>query len=162
MMVEEKSVLLETDTVEKPMAVLFVCTGNTCRSPMAAAVLNDLAARVNQKNPPYRAMSAGLYANDGELMSQGARTALERAKIGGAHGVHRACTVNEGLLAACDVIVGISSRHAMALMQAFPQFASKITVMKRDIADPFGQDDEVYDRCLEEITECVKEMFTLG
>lgn len=160
--IEEKSLLLEHIPTEGPTTVLFVCTGNTCRSPMAAAVLNELAKKSDANNPPYRAMSAGLFACDGELMSQGARGALERAHIGGAHEVHRACSVSENLLAACDIIVGITQRHAMALIRAFPQYTSKITVMTHDIADPFGQDDDVYDVCLAEIIDCVKEMFALG
>ena len=49
--------------------VLFVCSGNTCRSPMAQVLFQDLCAR---RGLPFTAESAGLYARDGAAASDGA------------------------------------------------------------------------------------------
>ena len=57
--------------------------------------------------------------------------------------------------------IAISSRHLMALLYAFPAYADKISVMKKDISDPYMLGKDEYSKCLCEITECIKEMFSL-
>jgi len=60
------------------MNVLFVCTGNTCRSPMAAALFNKIAV---EKDLPVKIESAGLFAQDGESASNEAVIALKAYDI---------------------------------------------------------------------------------
>lgn len=154
----EKPCPLGTDT-EKPTAVCFVCTGNTCRSPMAAAVLNALG------KGEYKAVSAGISAIPGDMISENSVSALKKAGIESTpdndYENHRAVQISDELAERCDKIVAISKSHFMALICAFPQYAERITVMPRDIADPFLRGEEVYDECLRQITECVKEMFAV-
>ena len=126
---------------------LFVCTGNTCRSPMAQALWRARG---------HEAMSAGLYAMDGSCASSGARNAMKLMGLDLSH--HRAQRVTEALMRSADKVVGISQRHALALMQQFPQYADKISAMPRDIADPFGGDDDDYLRCAEDIRHALDQL----
>lgn len=142
-----------------PKRVLFVCTGNTCRSPMAAAVLNHLG------KGEFYATSAGLSAFSGDSISEDAVTALENAGIpcteNNNYKAHRSRRVTEELLEECDVAVAISSRHLMSLIYAFPAYAEKLTAMKKDISDPYMLGKDEYAKCLSEMTECIKEMFSI-
>ena len=142
-----------------PMRVLFVCTGNTCRSPMAAAVLNHLG------KGKYKATSAGISAFFGDSISEEAEAALKNAGIPSTadndYENHFSRLINEQMLKECDKAVAISSRHLLSLLQAFPEYADKLTVMKKDISDPYMLGAEEYEKCLSEITECIKEMFSL-
>ncbi len=144
---------------KKPTKVLFICTGNTCRSPMAAAVLNALG------KGEYSAASAGISAFHGDGISEDAAWALETSGIestdGNDYKNHLSRPVTEELLKEYDRAVAISSRHLMALLYAFPAYADKLTVMKKDISDPYMLGRDEYLKCLSEITECIKEMFSL-
>ena len=150
---------LSTGTESDKVTVCFVCTGNTCRSPMAAAVLNHLGKGA------YKALSAGISAVAGEMISKNSVLALKSAGIVSTpqndYESHRAVQISEELIERCDKIVAISKRHMMALIYAFPQMADKITVMSRDIPDPFMQGEDVYKECLTQITECIREMFAV-
>ena len=143
----------------RPDTVCFVCTGNTCRSPMAAAMLNYLG------KGSYRAVSAGVSAVVGDAISTNAVLALKKAGVPSTsennYEAHRAVQISEELIERCDKIVAISKRHMMALIYAYPLYADKITVMPKDISDPFMCGEAVYEKCLAEITECIKEMFAL-
>lgn len=148
--------------------VCFVCTGNTCRSPMAAAWLNYIAHGKDGENaakgaPKLRAVSAGLYPHDGDPISLGAAAALTASGIDSTADnpwrEHRATRINEGIMKECSVIVGISGSHTLALITEFPQYAGKICAMPRDISDPFGGSDEQYRVCLEDIKEGIGELF---
>ncbi len=140
--------------------VCFVCTGNTCRSPMAAAMYNHL-----MKGSDRYAVSMGLYAHTGMPISENAARALE------ADGVisdrdnpyldHTARSCNPDILAGCDYIVGISEAHTIELIARYPELASKIYSMPKGISDPWGGDLEVYKACLSEIKEGIKELFSL-
>lgn len=139
---------------QAPRRVLFVCTGNTCRSPMAAAILNHIsAARAAADKQPIVATSAGLYAMEGAPISQYAAEALLEAGIlpteGNDYSSHRARTVTEQMLREVDEVIAITARHAMDLMLRFPACAAKIETLPMDIADPYGGDKEVYRDCLQ-------------
>ena len=146
-------------TEERPTKICFVCTGNTCRSPMAMAVLNHLG------QGKYIAESAGIMADKGAPINEKAYQALANAGIipteQNAYDKHFARQLNMGIMESCDKIVAVGAGHAMMIMQSFPLCASKVTSFEKSITDPFGQSQEVYDKCLSEITECVKNMFAL-
>lgn len=147
-------------TDNEPLRVCFVCTGNTCRSPMAMAVLNHLG------KGNYIATSAGLMADKGSPINEKARNALINANIISSpendYDNHKACQLDMGIMQSCDLIVAVGKGHAMMIIQNFPIFASKVTSFDRNITDPYGQSQQVYDDCLCEITDCIKRMFALG
>lgn len=155
-----------------PTRVCFVCTGNTCRSPMAEAVLNHLF-----RIPPVcsacdmekllfakeiRATSAGLYAS-GDPISPLAVQALAAANIPATsdndYTRHVSRPVNPEIMENADLVVGMTPSHAMQLTVWFPEHASKITSMPHPIPDPFGGDLEDYRACLAAIIEGIRAMF---
>ena len=148
------------DDGEVPMTVCFVCSGNTCRSPMAAAVLNYLG------KGKYRAVSAGTCACDGDGITENAALALERMGIPseGSHDYrnHRARSVRYSDMVHADMIIGMTSRHTLQLVSAFPEFAEKIRSMPCEVPDPFMHGETVYDKCLNMITDGIRELFALG
>ena len=154
--------------------VLFVCTGNTCRSPMAAALLNHLCAPReicsacpdNGASGAYTATSAGLCATEGDPITPAAAKALREAGVvstsANRYEAHRAHRVNEADVATADIIVAITAAHAMELMLRFPDAASKIRTLPMDIADPFGGSDELYRTCLSQLRYCLQIAFFMG
>ena len=140
---------------QRPLRVLFVCTGNTCRSPMAAAILAHLAKR--EAPLRYEAESAGLFAACGAPMTAHAQDALRA--LGIEPHAHVSKNVDESLMSAADLVVGLTASHAMQLAMRYPQYATKITTLPFDIADPFGGDAEVYARCAEQLLLCIEIAF---
>ncbi len=133
---------------EEKKKILFVCTGNTCRSPMAEVIFNfDYADR------GYIAESAGLCA-DGSPMSENALDALfeEGYRI---KGVHPSRQLTKAMLEAADLVVGISSSHAMQIIMSNPEYAVKVYAMPFDITDPYGGSLETYKACLADIKKAL-------
>ena len=127
--------------------ILFVCTGNTCRSPMAMALFND---KTKKRGLSATAFSRGLYA-DGSEISANASAAL--CDIGIADCAHISQTVSREDILEADAVFGISRRHAENLNAMFPEFGDKIFAFPFDISDPFGGDLETYKTSLAEISK---------
>lgn len=148
--VESEEVLQDLQTPKKDL-YLFVCSGNTCRSPMAATLFNHYYG-----DDRRAATSAGLFA-DASPMSQNAALALELSGITPPD--HISKTVDAEMLKEAVQVIGITTAHADSLIWTYPQFASKITKLPTDIADPYGGDLAAYQACLEKIKQALSDMF---
>lgn len=122
--------------------LLCVCTGNTCRSPMLAALLGETLRRNGLQ---AEVSSAGTGAFDGDAASHGALAAMARRGID--ISAHRSRPLAALDLSGFDHIYVVSSRHA-AFVRAQGVPAGRISVVAAErggIPDPWGGDDEVYE-----------------
>ena len=122
------------------LRVLCVCSGNTCRSPMAAALLNQKAAALRL---PVAAQSAGLAAFAGDPASENAVAVMKERGVD--LSAHRSRALTRELLENCDVVVCMSDGHRRALLPYAD--AEKLRVPAGGVPDPFGGDPDVYRAC---------------
>ena len=111
--------------------VLFVCTANICRSPMAEAVFNALA---EDGALPFRARSAGTAALEGRAMAPNALAALEEAGI--YPGPHAARQVGEEMVGGSELVLAITPEHAATVRRVGAPGPDAEVISSR--ADPRG------------------------
>ena len=133
------------------MKILFVCTGNTCRSPMAAARFRQLAAAAGLRNLDVQ--SAGVAAVPGTPVTPQARFALFQQGITLPEtAVSHALTPD--LVRDADFIVTMTRSHRQSVISRYPEALGKTRTLlsyagtDADVDDPFGGDSELYVTCL--------------
>lgn len=129
------------------MNVLFVCTGNTCRSPLAEVVLKRLL--VENKIENVEVQSCGLSAYPGCPASE--NSAMIAPEFGCSLNFHEAKQFDERLADWADIIFTMSESHKQVIQRFFERFFSKVRVLGNGISDPYGCDLEEYRQCAKEI-----------
>ncbi|MDX6769470.1 MAG: low molecular weight protein arginine phosphatase [Elusimicrobiota bacterium] len=141
-----------------PRRLLFVCTGNTCRSPMAEHLFLRLA---REAGLPWTASSAGTAAAAGMPLSRGAAAVFAARGIGPV--AHRARRVDAALLREADAVYTLERAHRDELAARFPEAAAKLFVLREaagltpaDVDDPVGADAALYEATAASIEEALK------
>ena len=139
--------------------VLFVCTANICRSPMAEAIFNALA---EDGDLPVRAQSAGTAALEGSTIAPNAVAALEEAGIyPGPHGARR---FNKEMLGGTDLVLTMTPKHTATVRRLGKEPAGGVHtlqgyatgVLGDGIPDPYGLTIAAYRSILRQLYEHVE------
>ena len=144
--------------------VMFVCTGNTCRSYMAEYLYRDiLEKRVAAGDLSACAVSvcsAGLFASEGAAGSRMAQEVLaEEFGIDGSE--HRSAPLTHDGLQSADLILTMTKEHKTAILRAFPEFDRKVYTLGEyghgeDVEDPFAGSFRTYSACAHQILDLIR------
>ncbi|MDR3541157.1 MAG: low molecular weight protein arginine phosphatase [Desulfosporosinus sp.] len=136
------------------LKLLFICTGNTCRSPMAEGLARELFGDSVQVS------SAGMEAWEGTEASLNALEVLKEQNVDLSQ--HRSRKIRADLLENADWIIPMTQAQEKLLLHIFPQYISKTRFLgdwgeqKQDVRDPWGGSLEVYRQTAQEISGLLK------
>lgn len=143
--------------------VMFVCTGNICRSAMAEGLLKKRLEELGKKD--MEVYSCGIFAENGDYATYNAIEAAENYNTDIKS--HRATNIQDSNIEEMDLILCMSKSHKYSVLQMYPELKGKVYTLKEyveyreadgdvDIKDPWGYDSEVYRRCIDEISICIE------
>ena len=143
------------------MKIMFICTGNTCRS----AIAEGLAKKIfKQKNLNIEVYSAGIFAQTGEHASYNSIAIMKEYDVDIT--LHKATSVDESNIKEIDLILCATKNHKAELQARYSDLKDKIFTMKEyagidnngkdmDIKDPWGYNLNTFRICAAEISLCI-------
>jgi protein-tyrosine phosphatase len=140
--------------------LLFVCTGNTCRSVMAEHLIRHLCRSV----PGWEFASAGLFATDGAPASEGAIQVLKERNMD--LSAHRARLLSPSMIEDADAIIALTQAHKDLILQSSAQADKKIYTLHQfnpgrpdqDVMDPYGGQIDTYRQTRDEIESALSDL----
>ncbi|MGH7950431.1 MAG: serine hydroxymethyltransferase, partial [Limisphaerales bacterium] len=139
--------------------VLFICTGNVCRSPMA----EGLFRRATGRHGEFRVLSAGLGAVDGQPPTPHSVAAMR--ELGIDISALRSSALTADLVRQADFIFGMTHSHVDTIALLYPpamektfllrEFDDTLQPFEKDISDPIGSSYDVYVHCRDQIEQGV-------
>lgn len=155
--------------INNSRSVLFVCTGNICRSPLAEVLLRNYAKKKGAAHR-LKVSSAGTYALNGNAATWEAQQAA--ASWGLDLSGHRAREVSRSIMADSDFVLGMTKEHCRWLVREFPEHENKIYLALLfprkvnwerldgiDVPDPIGQSVRYYAEVLEMLSPALPRIF---
>ena len=137
--------------------VLFVCTGNTCRSPMAEAILR------NKSGENIEVKSAGIFAGNGSPASANTAQVLQE---NGMECQHSSSLLTQDHIEWATYIFTMTSHHKQAILHSFPEAHDKVFTLKEyvdgngDVSDPFGGPVEIYRETYAELEPLIDQVLS--
>ena len=147
------------------MKIMFICTGNICRSAMADWLLKKKIEDIRRND--IEVYSSGVHAYDGDMSTWEAKSIMEDEYDVDMKS-HRATNIKNSNIENMDLILCATTAHKIAVIDMYPTLKEKVFTMKEyvdynreyhhkiDIKDPWGYDMDTYRSCASEIDECLE------
>jgi len=125
--------------------IIFVCTGNTCRSPLAQVFTKSVLKELNEE---WEVESAGVAVFAEKAASESARLVAAEYGLDLSGHISRQLMISH--LHEADLVLAMTGNHVRAINQRYPDFKQKICALKEflgdsgDVTDPFGGDLNIY------------------
>ncbi|MEM9353267.1 MAG: L-threonylcarbamoyladenylate synthase [Planctomycetota bacterium] len=145
------------------MTILLVCTGNTCRSPMAEAIARELIGEQLGCRPDEIEQQGVSVVSAGIAAAPGYPASPEAVQVMDSRGIdlssHRSQPLTDNLIRQADRVLTLTGSHQRAIVTRWPDSGPRVETLRGeglDVDDPIGGSLEVYEDCATQIEEALK------
>lgn len=145
------------------MKIMFICTGNICRSAMAEKMMAKMA---KDENKDIEVFSSGIFAENGDCSTNEAIEVMKDYDIDLSK--HRATNIKSSNIEDMDLILCATLSHKYGVIKMYPHLKSKVFTIKEyvnessddiDVKDPWGCNIVVYKNCSQELKYYIEKIF---